>query len=369
MVFYDYIIVGSGLYGSVMAERLKSAGKTVLVIEKRNHIGGNCFSFKYDGTDISVHKYGTHIFHTNSKTIWEYINRFGEFNRYQHRVLTTHKNKVYAMPINLGTINSFFGLNLKPFEVAAFIARQTKNSGFAHNLEEKAVSLIGNDLYEAFIKGYTQKQWGCDPKELPADIFTRLPVRTSYYDSYFDDVFQGLPINGFTSLFDNMLQGVPVEMNVDFFADRSYWRSKCNKLIYSGPLDRFFDYEFGRLSWRSVRFEYEYVEHIDYQGTSVMNYADMEIPYTRVHEPKHLHPEKTYVNGTNVIIREYPVLDETEPYYPVNFAVDKDKLTKYEAIKSRETGVVFGGRLAEYKYYDIHHVIEKALKDVESLFR
>lgn len=367
MALYDFIIVGSGFYGAVLAERLKSAGKSVLVIEKRDHIGGNSYSSTYEGTDICVHRYGTHIFHTSNKTVWDYINGFGEFNRYQHRVLTTYKNKVYAMPINLGTINTYFGLNLRPFEVESYMSGQKSDPEMAQNLEEKAISLIGRDLYEAFIKGYTQKQWACDPKDLSPDIITRLPVRNSYNDSYFNDPYQGIPVNGYTGLFERMLEGLPVELNVDFFSDRSYWMKQCRNLIYTGPIDRYFDYEHGKLSWRSVRFEYEHVEYDDYQGTSVMNYADIEVPYTRIHEPKHLQPEKKYESKTSVIIREYSFEDDNEPYYPVNSAADQNKYALYQKSKDLEAGVYFGGRLAEYKYYDMHHVIEKALDDARRI--
>lgn len=361
MTHYEYIIVGSGLFGAVAAERLRKKGRSVLVLERRNHIGGNCYSYNYEGTNINIHKYGTHIFHTNNKLIWDYINQFTEFNRYQHRVLTTYRGKVYSMPINLGTINAFYNINLKPVEVEAFIAAKREGIVNPRNLEEKAISLIGKDLYEAFIKGYTIKQWGRDPKELPASIITRLPVRTSYYDSYFDDLYQGIPVGGYTPIFERLLESVPVELNVDFFEDRHYWMRRCNKLIYTGPIDRYFDYCFGRLNWRSVRFEMEKLSMDDFQGTSVMNYADAEVPYTRIHEPKHLHLEKKHTPNTTVIVREYSQVNNDEPYYPVNSEADKQLLAQYQALAEREKSVVFGGRLAEYKYYDMHQVIGSAL--------
>lgn len=358
---YDYIIVGCGFYGAVIAERLRASNKAVLIIEKRNHIGGNCYSYEYEDTNITVHKYGTHIFHTSSKETWDYINRFTEFNRYQHRVLTTYKNKVYAMPMNLGTVNAFYNLNLKPNEVTGFIAKKKKRIDHPKNLEEKAISLIGKDLYEAFIRGYTAKQWGCDPKELPAAIITRLPVRSSYYDSYFDDYYQGLPLRGYTQIFNNMLKEIPVELGTDFFADRSRWESKCKYIIYTGPIDRYFDYSLGRLKWRSVRFEYEKIGVDDYQGTSVMNYADLDVPYTRIHEPKHLHREKKHKPGTTVIIREFPCIDNNEPYYPINSVSDQELFNGYQKLAKKEERVFFGGRLAEYRYYDMHHTIDAAL--------
>lgn len=364
---YDYIIVGCGFYGAVVAEQLHRNRKSILVIERRDHIGGNCYSYEYPGTNIEVHKYGTHIFHTVNKEVWDYINSFGEFNRYRHRVLTTHKGKVYSIPINLGTINAFYGVNLKPGDVQGFIESKRGHIPHPKNLEEKAISLIGPDLYEAFIKGYTKKQWDCDSKELPAEIITRLPVRNSYNDSYFDDYYQGLPKNGYTDLFKNMLKGIPVELKADFFKEKEKWLGRCKKLIYTGPIDKYFDYRSGRLKWRSVRFETEKLDIEDFQGTSVMNYADEDVPYTRIHEPKHLHLEKKHTPNTTVIIREYPVINEDEPDYPVNSEKDKRLLAEYQCLSKKEKKVFFGGRLAEYKYYDMDEVIEVALSKVKKI--
>jgi UDP-galactopyranose mutase len=365
---YDYIIVGCGLYGAITAERLHSKGKSVLVIEKRDHIGGNCFSYEYPGTNIEVHKYGTHIFHTDSKKVWDYINSFVKFNRYRHRVLTTYKGKVYSMPINLGTINAFYGINLKPAEVAGFIESKRGKTVNPKNLEEKAISLIGKDLYAAFIKGYTRKQWGCDQKDLPAEIITRLPVRTSYDDCYFSDYYQGLPQEGYTALFRKLLKGIPVKLNTDFFVDKEKWLSSCDRLIYTGPIDRFFDYKFGRLGWRSVRFETEKLEIDDFQGTSVMNYADESVSWTRIHEPKHLHFEKRHIPKTTVIIREYAQVNYEEPYYPVNSDGDRKVFNLYQSLAKKDKKVVFGGRLAEYKYYDMNQIIETVLINVRKLY-
>jgi UDP-galactopyranose mutase len=359
---YDYLVVGSGLFGAVFAQQLKEAGRTVKVIEKRDHIGGNCYSYEFEDTGIIVHAYGTHIFHTNDLDIWNYVNRFTEFNRYQHRVLTTHRSRVYSMPINLGTINAFYGVNLRPHEVEAFLAEKRGAISHPRNLEEKAISLIGSDLYEAFIRGYTRKQWGCDPKLLPAGIITRLPVRSSFDDCYFDDRYQGIPVRGYAPIFERMLEGVPVELGADFLADRSYWCSQARKVVYTGPLDTYFDYAHGRLNWRSVRFEHERVDLGDFQGTSVMNYADEDVPYTRIHEPKHLHPERRFPQRVSVVIREYSLIDNERPYYPVNFDEDKKKLARYQKLQSAETATLFGGRLAQYRYYDMHQVIASALK-------
>jgi UDP-galactopyranose mutase len=364
---YNYLIVGSGFFGAVVAEQLRRRGKSVLVLEKRNHIGGNCFTYDFEDTRISVHKYGTHIFHTNDERVWNYVNRFTEFNRYQHRVLTTYRERVYAMPISLGTINTFYNLNLKPEDVPAFIASKRPELPGPANLEEKAISLIGVELYEAFIKGYTMKQWGCSPCDLPPEIITRLPVRASYYDSYFDDLYQGIPVHGYTPIFERMLEGTPVELNTDFFVDRDYWMSRADRLVYTGPIDSYFDYCFGELSYRSVRFELEKVPVEDYQGTSVMNYADLNVPYTRIHEPKHLHREKKFAADTSVIIREYSQMDRQEPYYPVNFSKDRCLLEKYQALAQQEPQTTFGGRLAQYKYYDMHQVIAAALHTSSNL--
>lgn len=359
---YDYIIVGSGFTGAVFAQQATAAGKRVLVLERHNHIGGNCYSFDYEDTLINVHKYGTHIFHTNDQDIWNYITQFSEFTSYQHRVLTTYHSRVYSMPINLGTINAFYNVNLRPSEVALFLESKRGRIDHPVNLEEKAISLIGADLYEAFIKGYTIKQWGCDPKNLPASIITRLPVRDSYHDAYFDDRYQGMPVRGYTPVFERMMDGVDVELGVDFFDDREMWMRRGAKVLYTGPIDRFFDYQHGHLNWRSVRFETEVVPVCDYQGTSVMNFADEVVPYTRIHEPKHLHRERKSDPSRTVIVREYSHIDNDEPYYPVNFKEDRDILEQYQTMQSLFEGkVLFGGRLAQYKYYDMHQVIGQAL--------
>jgi UDP-galactopyranose mutase len=358
---YDYLIVGCGFFGSVFAQQARENGKSVIVIDRRPHIGGNCYSYEYEDTGISVHAYGTHIFHCSDEETWRYINRFAAFNRYQHRVLTTHRGKVYSMPINLGTINSFFSTNLRPAEVKGFLAAQSTAAVKPSNLEEQAISLIGKPLYEAFIRGYTSKQWGCDPRELPANIITRLPVRHSYHDAYFNDRYQGIPLEGYTPIFERMLKGVPVELGVDFFTDREVWEKQARKIVYTGPIDRYFDYCYGRLNWRSVRFEIERLQSSDYQGVSVMNYADEDEPYTRIHEPKHLHLERPWNRDTTVIVREFSCIDAEQPYYPVNFAEDREMYEKYAALQSEQPNTIFGGRLARYKYYDMHQVIAGAL--------
>jgi UDP-galactopyranose mutase len=362
---YDFVVVGAGFFGAVFAHEVKKAGKKVLVLEKRDHIGGNCYSYEDPDTRINVHKYGPHIFHTPSKYLWEYINSFADFNRYQHRVLTTAGGEIYSMPINLATINRFYNLTLKPGEVGEFLKSKTHTAASPKNLEEKAISLVGKDLYEAFVKGYTIKQWDCDPRDLPADVITRLPVRTSYHDSYYDDAYQGLPNGGYTPIFGKMLKDIPVELDVDFFAKRDYWRSVAKTLVYTGPIDRYYNYRYGKLRWRSVRFELEKMSLEDYQGISLMNYADKEVPYTRICEPKHLYREKAHLANGTIVIREYPCDNPSEPYYPVNMQADREMLAKYQHAQSQERDVIFGGRLAEYKYYDMHQVIFSALQQVE----
>ena len=358
---YDYLVVGAGFFGAVFAQQARENGKSVLVIDRRPHIGGNCYTYAYEDTGILVHLYGTHIFHCSDEDTWEYINRFTGFNRHQHRVLTTHQGRVYSMPINLGTINAFFNTRLRPEEVPAFLDQQRTPGARPTNLEEQAISLIGQPLYEAFIRGYTRKQWGCDPRELPANIITRLPVRNSYHDAYFNDIYQGIPLEGYTPIFERMLEGVDVELSVDFFKDRSAWEKRAHKIVYTGPIDRFFDYTYGQLNWRSVRFETERLDIADYQGVSVMNYADEDVPYTRIHELKHLHLERPWNKQATVIMREYSQVNPDQPYYPVNFAEDRDMYEKYAALQAEQPNVIFGGRLARYKYYDMHQVIAGAL--------
>jgi UDP-galactopyranose mutase len=361
-MIYDYIVVGAGLFGSVFAREAKDAGKSVLVLEKRDHIGGNCYTHEFEDSGIIVPLYGPHIFHTDSLEIWNYLRRFTEFNRYQHRVLTTYKNKVYALPINLGTINAFYGVNLTPSEVGAFIQQRIPANLQPKNFEEKAISLVGVDLYEAFFKGYSIKQWKADLTELPADVITRLPVRQSYYDSYYDDVYQGMPLNGYTPIFNGLLKDVAVELETDFVSDKDHWLARCNQLVYTGPVDEYFECCYGRLRWGSIRFETESLGVADYQGTSVMNFADLDIPYTRIAEPKHFHRERKFAENRTVIIREYSYFDPLKPYYPVRLSDDLELLAKYQLLASREPKVIFGGRLAEYKYYDMDDIVAAALR-------
>lgn len=368
---FKYLVVGAGFFGSVIAERIAvDMNEKVVVIDKNPHIGGNCYSEVDPDTGIEFHKYGTHIFHTSNETVWNYINNFTRFNGYHHQVLTIYKNKVYQMPINLETINTFYGLNLKPFEVEAFLKAEIKKENIAEprNLEEKALSLIGRPLYEAFIKGYTEKQWQKDCKLLPLSIIDRLPVRKNYDESYYFDLWQGMPLDGYSAIFKRMLnhKNIDLYFNVDFFEIRDRIPSSC-LIIYSGPIDRFFGYKFNKLEWRTLEFEKEVVNVEDYQGTAVMNYAERAVPYTRIHEPRHLHPERSYTTHKTLIIKEYPKLDNgTNPYYPINTDKNHDILKKYLDEREKCPNVIFGGRLGDYKYYDMDKVIESALDVYET---
>jgi UDP-galactopyranose mutase len=368
-----FLIVGSGFYGAVLAERIANdLGETVAIIEKRDHIGGNCFSTKNLETNICYHRYGTHIFHTSNKVVWDYLNQFTEFNSYTHHVLTTYKNKVYQMPINLETINSFYGLNLKPFEVDEFLEKEIQRDYFQNpkNFEEVAVNKMGRALYEAFIKGYTQKQWQKKPSELPANILMRLPFRKNYNESYFNSRWQGIPPDGYTEIFNKLLANpkIKVYKELDYF-DIKDDLPKHLSIIFTGAIDSYFDYQFGRLEWRSLKFEYEVVPVADYQGTSVMNYAEKEIPYTRIHEPKHLHEEKKHIKNKTLIIREYPDHNNNQPYYPINTETNQNKVRKYQAESKKQPNIIFGGRLGSYQYLDMDETIAAALSTYEQVIK
>jgi UDP-galactopyranose mutase len=364
----DYIVVGSGFFGATMAEQIsRRLGRKVLVLEKRSHIGGNCYSEIDPATGVECHIYGSHIFHTKEREVWDYIRKFSGFNHYRHKVLTTFENRVYPMPINLETINKFFDLCLKPAEVEAFLKKEAGRAGISRprNFEEKAVSLVGRPLYEAFLKGYTIKQWGTSPDDLPADILNRIPVRTNYHDAYFDDPYQGIPSKGYTAVFKEMLKNdnIIVQTDTDFFDIRAELNPEA-VIIYSGPIDRFFNYRHGELGWRTVEFEKQsLVQTPDFQGTAVMNYADPDIPFTRIHEFKHFHPERKPLAGTT-IYREFSkgVSKKDDPYYPIHTARDKEILSLYQKLAEQTPGVIFGGRLGSYAYLDMDQTIQKALQ-------
>jgi len=365
---FDVIIVGSGFFGATIAEKITDElNLKVAVLEKRSHIGGNSYSVIEEETQIEYHKYGSHIFHTNNKKVWDYCNKFTNFNNYRHKVLTIHKNQIYSMPINLSTINQFYRKNLNPEQAETFMNSIANEEKYEDNFESKAISLIGKDLYEAFIKGYTLKQWQMDPRELPSTIISRLPVRFNYNTEYFDDFYQGIPLDGYTAWIEKLLSKSKVFLNLDYFEVKDSI-SKEKLIIYTGPIDKYFNYKFGELTWRTLDFELETHLTNDYQGLSVMNYADLDVNYTRIHEFKHLHPERTYSENKTLIMKEYSRFANTkdEPYYPVNSKSDREKLNKYRELIKQEKNVLFGGRLGSYQYLDMHMAVASALNVFEN---
>ncbi len=368
----DVLIIGSGFYGAVLAERIANVlNKKVLIIEKRNHIGGNSYSEIDDKTDIEYHKYGTHIFHTSNEKVWKYINKFTEFNNYRHQVLTKHKGKVFQMPINLETINSFFKKNFNPDQAVSFIQSKTKkykNYKFK-NFEDKAISQIGKELYNAFIKGYTQKQWGKNPKLLPESIFNRLPIRYSYNEDYYQQTqYQGIPKNGYKNIFINLTKNKNIKIKFNESFNLNYKIKPRYLTIYTGPLDSLMRYKFGKLEWRSLSFKKVTKNMRDFQGTSVINYPDLKDKFTRIHEPKHLHPErKPFKSDRTLIIKEYSKKNDKEPYYPINDERNRLKHRKYKLEVSKIKRFEFGGRLADYAYYDMDMTISAALKKFDQI--
>jgi UDP-galactopyranose mutase len=363
----DLVVVGSGFYGLTIAQQsAEHLGLKVKVIERRNHIGGNAYSEFDSETGIEVHKYGSHLFHTSNKRVWDYVNRFTAFNNYKHLVWAKHNGDLYPMPINLDTINQFFEKSFDSDQAREFIQGQVNDgeASSAGNLEERAIALIGQPLYEAFIKGYTEKQWQTDPKQLPADVISRLPMRFTTEHRYFNGKYEGLPLNGYTAWLENMADHPKIEisLNHDFFDDKPDLVGQV-PVIYTGPIDRYFDFEFGELGWRTLDFESEIVETGNFQNTSVVNYSDLDVPFTRIHEYRHLHPERNYQNDSTVISREYSrfASRDDEPYYPVNTEVDREKLMQYRILMDNEKHVWFGGRLGSYQYLDMHMAIASAL--------
>jgi UDP-galactopyranose mutase len=370
---FDLFVVGSGFFGLTIAERVASQlGKRVLVLERRRHIGGNAYSEPEPQTGIEVHKYGAHLFHTSNKRVWDYVNQFTDFTGYRHRVFAMHNGQAYQFPMGLGLVSQFFGRYFSPAEARELIAGQASEieTGDAQNLEEKAISLIGRPLYEAFVKGYTQKQWQTDPKKLPAGNITRLPVRYTFNNRYFNDTYEGLPADGYTAWLKNMAadERIEVRLDTDWFDVRDELRAANPDapVVYTGPLDRYFDYADGRLGWRTLDFEVEVVPTGDFQGTAVMNYNDLDVPYTRIHEFRHFHPERDYPTDKTVIMREFSrfASDDDEPYYPINTEADRALLAAYRDRARAETAaakVLFGGRLGTYQYLDMHMAIASAL--------
>lgn len=359
MEHYYALIVGAGLYGATVAQCLREKGKSALVIDKRDAIGGNVYTEEIEG--IQVHKYGAHIFHTNNKAVWDYVNRFAEFNRYTNSPVANYHGELYSLPFNMYTFNKLWGV-VTPREAEEKIREQREAAGITEpkNLEEQAISLVGTDVYEKLVKGYTEKQWGRPCRLLPAFIIRRLPVRFTFDNNYFNARFQGIPIGGYTAMVEKMLSGTEIRLGVDYLADKAAWDAVADQVVYTGPIDRYFDYCFGPLEYRSVRFETEVLKTANFQGNAVVNYTDRETPYTRIIEHKHF---EFGTQPKTVISREYSSEWKVgdEPYYPVNDEKNRSLYEKYKALAEKEAHVSFGGRLGEYKYYDMDAVIERAL--------
>nr|WP_024285098.1 UDP-galactopyranose mutase [Cellulomonas sp. KRMCY2] len=372
----DIVVVGAGLFGLTVAERMADRGLDVVIVDRRTEIGGNAYSSFDPATGIEVHRYGSHLFHTSNERVWAYVNRFTEFTSYQHRVWTTHRGEVYPLPINLGTINQFFRAAMGPDAARALIAEQAAELGGHEptNLDERGISLVGRPLYEAFIRGYTAKQWQTDPTLLPASVIARLPVRFTYDNRYFDDTYQGLPVDGYCAWFERMVDHprIDVRLGTDFFdTSQPIHRGAVVgqvPVVFTGPVDGYFDHAAGRLGWRTLDLEEETLATGDHQGTAVMNFADEDVPYTRVHEFRHLHPEREHATDATVIMRERSRFADPgdEPYYPIGTPVDRERLATYREMADGETGVHFGGRLGTYKYLDMHMAIAAALTLVDN---
>lgn len=362
---YNYLIVGSGLFGSVFARQAADAGKKVLVIDKRPNIAGNVYTEKVEG--INFHKYGAHIFHTNNTEVWNYVNRFATFNRFTNSPVANYKGELYSMPFNMYTFNKMWGV-VTPEEAAAKIEEQKKEiTGEPKNLEEQAISLVGRDIYEKLVKGYTEKQWGRDCKELPAFIIRRLPVRLTFDNNYFNALYQGIPIGGYTKLVENLLEGIEVRLNEDYLEDKAEWNEMAEKVVYTGAIDAYFDYALGNLEYRSVRFENEILDIPNFQGNAAVNYTDRETPWTRIIEHKWFEFGKDEEGNDlpkTIISKEYSSewKPGDEPYYPVNDKKNGELYQKYKALAEKEENIIFGGRLGEYKYYDMDAVIASALE-------
>ena len=370
---YDYLIVGAGLFGSIFAYEAEKAGKHVLVIDRRNHIGGNIYTKEIEG--IQVHEYGAHIFHTSDGKVWDYVRQFAEFNRYTNSPVARYRDELYNLPFNMNTFSQMWGVRT-PAEAKEMIDRQIRESGITEpkNLEEQAVSLVGRDIYEKLVKGYTEKQWGRRATELPSFIIRRLPVRFVYDNNYFNDLYQGIPVGGYTQMIERMLDGIEVRLNTDFFAERQELTAQAEKISFTGMIDAYFDYCYGELEYRSLRFETETLDLENYQGNAVVNYTEYEIPYTRIIEHKHFefgcqggYGNTEAANLRTVITREYPAewVKGAEPYYPINDEKNNALYEKYKLLAEKEERVIFGGRLGTYRYYDMHKVVSEALKCVE----
>ena len=357
---YDYLIVGSGLFGSIFAYEANKKGKKCLVIEKRSHIGGNIYTENVEG--IQVHKYGAHIFHTSNKEVWKYINQFAEFNRYTNSPVARYKDELYNMPFNMNTFHALWGV-ITPEEAKQKIEEEKKEAGITEpkNLEEQAISLVGKTIYEKLVKGYTEKQWGKKATELPSFIIKRLPVRFTYDNNYFNDSYQGIPIGGYTQIIEKMLDGIEVRLNYDYFEHKDELKHIADKIIFTGPIDKFYDYQFGELEYRSLRFETETLNISNYQENAVVNYTVYEVPYTRIIEHKHF--DNTEDIDKTIITREYPAKwdKDKEPYYTINDEKNTSLYNRYKELSQKDSHVIFGGRLGQYKYFDMDKVIKEAL--------
>ncbi|MDO5557058.1 MAG: UDP-galactopyranose mutase [Clostridia bacterium] len=374
---YDYLIVGSGLYGAIFAYEANKRGKKCLVIDKRPNIGGNIYTEEQNG--INVHKYGAHIFHTSNGEVWQYINNFANFNRYTNSPVAIYKNELYNLPFNMNTFNELWGV-ITPAEAKLKIEEEKKESGIVEpkNLEEQAISLVGKTIYEKLVKGYTEKQWGKRATELPSFIIKRLPVRFVYDNNYFNDIYQGIPIGGYTKIIEKMLKNIEVKLNCNFFKNREMFENIADKIVFTGPIDEYFNFRFGKLEYRSLKFETEVLDEENHQGNAVVNYTEFEIPYTRIIEHKHFEygknlgkeMEEQYKNKT-IITREYPDKWELgkEPYYPLNNEKNNALYEKYNELAKNSKSIIFGGRLGQYKYYDMDKVIESALQAVNTEFK
>jgi UDP-galactopyranose mutase len=361
---YNYLIVGSGFFGAICARELTNKGYKCLVIEKRNHIGGNCYTENKD--EINIHTYGPHIFHTSNEEVWKWINQFVSFNNFTLRPVANYKGEIYSLPFNMWTFSKLWEITT-PQEAKDMIERQSRHILDPQNLEEQAIKLVGKDVYNKLIKGYTTKQWKKDPKELPKEIIKRLPVRFNYDNNYFNDKYQGIPIGGYTQIFEKLLDGIEVKLGIDYLKNKEHWDNQVENIIYTGPIDAYYDYQFGELEYKTTKFEHTKLDIDNYQGTVVMNFTDINVPYTRIIEHKH------FEFGTQPhtwITYEYPTeykAKETEPYYPVNDTENNSKYQQYKSLADKEKNIIFGGRLAEYKYYDMHQVIESALNFINNI--
>lgn len=365
---YDFLIVGAGLYGATFARTMTDRGYKCLIIEKRSHIGGNCYCENIDG--INVHKYGAHIFHTDNKRVWHFVNDYCEFNNFINSPLAFYQGKLYHMPFNMDTFYALLG-TVTPLEAREAIAKEiaAENLCIIDNLERKAISMVGRTIYETLVKGYTEKQWNKKCSELPPEIINRLPLRYTYDNSYFSDRFQGIPIGGYNVLFDAMLEGIEVKLNTDYLLDRDTYNALGDKIVYTGAIDKFYDYEYGALEYRSLKFDIETLDIEDFQGNAVINYTDAAVPYTRIIEHKHFDTTKKATHDKTVITREYPhnFCKGYEPFYPINDAKNNAIAAKYVAKAIKDKKIIFGGRLAEYKYYDMDDTIAAALAVCDSL--